>query len=107
MIATGEPITHDEMAAALAAKAEKVNPLLLFRDFAVELDDVLAVLAEGAEKYEAQGYRGRDPEIFEAALARHVQARWRGENIDPESGRPHLAHIIANALILDWHARNA
>lgn len=107
MITTGDPISRDEMAAALAAKAEKVNPLLLFRDFAVGLDDVLAVLAEGAEKYEAQGYRGRDPEIFEAALARHVQARWRGENIDPESGRPQLAHIIANALILDWHARNA
>lgn len=107
MITTGDPISRGEMAAALAAKAEKVNPLLLFRDFAVELDDVLAVLAEGAEKYEAQGYRGRDPEIFEAALARHVQARWRGENIDPESGRPHTAHIIANALILGWHARNA
>ena len=107
MITTGDPISRDEMAAALAVKAEKVNPLLLFRDFAVELDDVLAVLAEGAEKYAAQGYRGRDPEIFEAALARHVQASWRGEMLDPESGRPHLAHIIANALILDWRARNA
>ncbi len=107
MISTGEPIGRDEMAAALATKAAKVDPLLLYRDFAVELDDVLAVLAEGAEKYEAQGYRDRDPEIFEAALARHVQARWRGEHIDPDSGRPHLAHIIANALILGWHANRA
>ena len=107
MIATGEPITHDEMAAALAAKAAKVNPLLLYQDLAEGLGEVLAVLADGAEKYEAQGYRDRDPEIFEAALARHVAARWRGEMLDPESGRPHLAHIIANALILDWHARNA
>lgn len=107
MITAGEPITRDEMAAALAAKAAKVDPLLLYRDFAEGLGEVLAVLAGGAEKYAAQGYRGRDPEIFEAALARHVQARWQGETIDPESGRPHLAHIIANALILDWHARNA
>ena len=42
------------MAAALAAKAAKVDPLLLYRDFAEGLGEVLAVLAGGAEKYAAQ-----------------------------------------------------
>ncbi len=34
------------------------------------------------------------------AIYRHFEAILRGEDIDPKSGRPHLAHIIGTALIL-------
>jgi hypothetical protein len=34
------------------------------------------------------------------ALLRHIQAVIGGEDIDPESGAPHLAHVAATAMIV-------
>lgn len=37
-----------------------------------------------------------------AALLRHLTAWWEGEDIDPESGHPHLAHAGWHVLTLIW-----
>jgi len=35
-----------------------------------------------------------------AALNRHLWAWWRGEDVDPESGFPHIEHALWNAVAL-------
>jgi hypothetical protein len=37
---------------------------------------------------------------YTAALGRHFNAWRSGEEIDPESGLPHLAHVLCNAVFL-------
>lgn len=55
------------------------------------------VYSYGSEKYEDWNYaRGYPYSWSMDSLIRHVEAFRRGENIDPESGRPHLAHAA-------WH----
>lgn len=60
------------------------------------LDDVAAVLTYGAAKYAPDNWRRiREGERrYLAAGLRHVSAYARGELMDQESGRPHLAHAI-------------
>ena len=61
--------------------------------------DVARVLAFGAKKYAAHNWKkGMDwSRMYDAAL-RHLSAFIEGENDDPESGLPHLAH--ANCCLL-------
>jgi len=33
-------------------------------------------------------------------LLRHLEAWYRGEELDPETGESHLSHVLCNALIL-------
>jgi hypothetical protein len=51
----------------------------------------------GARKYEAYNYlKGYPWSLSWNALQRHLIAFWMGEDTDPESGLPHLAHAM-------WH----
>lgn len=67
------------------------------------------VMKGGADKYGR--YNWRDAKIsasvyFDATL-RHLCAWWGGAENDPESGLPHLAHVIANmTLVLDAQAHD-
>lgn len=66
----------------------------------------MAALAftEGAVKYGAFNWRvaGVRASIYEAALKRHLAKWWNGEDVDPATGVPHLASVIACAgIILD------
>ncbi len=62
---------------------------------------VASVLAFGAEKYTAHGWRrGILYSRCYAAVLRHLWSWWRGENLDPESGLPHLAHAACALLFL-------
>lgn len=56
------------------------------------------VYAYGAKKYEAHSWRKVENAVEEytAAMFRHLQAHFRGEEIDPESGLRHLAHARWN-----------
>lgn len=57
------------------------------------LAEVGKVYNFGASKYAAHNYRrGYDFSLSIAALYRHVNAFNAGEDLDPESGLPHLAH---------------
>jgi hypothetical protein len=65
------------------------------------LTAVADVLGYGAAKYAAQNWRqGIAHSRMVAALLRHLMAYQMGQNTDPESGLPHLAHMACNALML-------
>lgn len=60
-----------------------------------------AVLAFGADKYAGRNWEqgfawGRS----DAALKRHLTAWEAGQDNDPETGLPHLWHVLANAAFL-------
>lgn len=55
----------------------------------------------GAEKYAPYNWRKGYPWSWSyAALLRHLYAWWNGEDTDPESGLPHLAHARWHTGIL-------
>ena len=67
--------------------------------------EALLFLAEvggmGTEKYERHNYlRGYDWSLSLDALHRHLWAFMGGEDLDPESGLPHMAHAAWHALAL-------
>lgn len=60
----------------------------------------------GAEKYEDRNWeRGYSWSLSFAAMMRHAWRFWRGEDIDPETGSPHLAAVVFHALALMEFAR--
>jgi hypothetical protein len=63
-----------------------------------------AVLTYGAEKYAPHNWRKGFPwSSITDSLERHLAAWKEGEEIDPESGLPHLAHVACNAAFLIEH----
>jgi hypothetical protein len=88
------------MTAPTKADGEKL-PLHLLPPRALE--QVGRVLAFGAAKYGPDNWR-RPPGLarsrYYAATLRHLLAWWRGEDTDPESGLPHLAHAACSVLFL-------
>lgn len=67
----------------------------------VALMEVGKVLTFGAKKYKDGGWRGVDKRSrYYAAILRHAMQWNNGENTDPESGLPHLAHLACSALFL-------
>jgi len=56
----------------------------------------------GNVKYGAWNYRGAGARasVYKAALDRHVDAWWEGEELDPTDGTPHLANALACIGIL-------
>ena len=65
------------------------------------LDAITQVFTYGAAKYADRNWEGGMAwgRLF-AAMMRHCWAFWRGEDVDPESGLPHLAHAGACVLML-------
>lgn len=65
------------------------------------LEAMARVLAYGAQKYGEHNWRaGMSWSRLFAATLRHLWAFWRGEDNDPESGLPHLAHAQTNIAFL-------
>lgn len=58
--------------------------------------------AEGASKYGAYNWRvaGVRASVYKSALERHLEKWWNGEDVDPVTGVPHLASVIACAGII-------
>lgn len=72
------------------------------------LDQIARIYAYGAEKYSAHNWRlGYEWSKSYDALLRHLTAFWDGEDIDPESGLPHLAsagfHIMTLLTYMEEH----
>lgn len=64
-------------------------------------EGVAAVLAFGSVKYAAWNWaKGIEYSRLIAALERHIAAFKRGEDIDPESGLPHLDHAACCMMFL-------
>ncbi|WP_264041499.1 dATP/dGTP diphosphohydrolase domain-containing protein [Pectobacterium carotovorum] len=65
---------------------------------------VIAVLEFGAQKYAVDNWKSvpdARQRYFDASI-RHITAWWQGEQIDSESGLPHLAHAVCCLLFLMW-----
>ena len=72
------------------------------------LTEVAKVLDFGAKKYAPRNWeKGMDWSRVYSSLMRHLLAWWNGEDNDPETGLPHVAHIATNAAFLvAYNARN-
>lgn len=62
--------------------------------------EVSFVLEYGARKYGPNTWRGLEWSRLYAAALRHLLAFQAGEDDDPETGCPHLAHAAAQVLFL-------
>lgn len=76
------------------------------------LDGLAQVMGYGAEKYDENP---NDPNWrkvedgynrYFAALMRHLVADRSGENIDPESGFPHMWHAMFNVVCLTQFSKD-
>ena len=65
-------------------------------------EDIADVMAHGADKYGVENYRDIPIHLrtYIAATRRHLNAIKRGEDIDPDSGKSHWAHIGANVHVV-------
>lgn len=72
------------------------------------LEALARILTDGAVKYGPRNWeRGMDWSRPYAALLRHLLAWWGGQDTDPESGHPHLWHVMTNAVFLvSYEQRN-
>lgn len=65
------------------------------------LREIANVYGYGAGKYAPNNWRKGYPFSWSySALQRHLNSFWGGENLDPESGFPHLAHAGFHILTL-------
>ena len=65
------------------------------------MEQMAQALTFGSQKYTDNNWlNGMGYSRIYAALMRHLQAWWSGEDIDPESGLPHLAHAACNVMFL-------
>lgn len=69
------------------------------------LEDEAKVWEYGTRKYNAWNWaKGMPWSVPYACAMRHLSAWQRGEDIDPESGQPHLAHVMCNIRMLVLYA---
>lgn len=70
------------------------------------LEPMVQVLEFGALKYAP--FNWKKPmdkmEILES-LQRHLIALFAGEEVDPESGLPHIGHLMCNAMFYSYHTQ--
>jgi Domain of unknown function (DUF5664) len=68
----------------------------------IAMEATARVLGFGARKYSANGWRKVDLHWTRilAAILRHTFAILRGEDLDPESGLPHIDHVATEAMFL-------
>jgi hypothetical protein len=65
------------------------------------------VFEYGASKYAAWNWsKGMAWSVPYACAMRHLQAWFEGEDIDPESGLPHLGHVMCNLVMLSHFAEH-
>jgi hypothetical protein len=67
------------------------------------IDSLGDVITFGAEKYAPNNWRlCEDTSRYKDALLRHIYAYLSGEQSDPETELPHLAHAACNLMFLQY-----
>ena len=65
------------------------------------IEAMAEVLQFGAKKYAEHNWKkGAHWSVPYSSMMRHLLAFWEGEDVDPESGLPHLYHVIMNSAML-------
>lgn len=65
---------------------------------------MVKVLEYGREKYAAHNWKKGLPYTQTAeSLLRHTYAFLNGEDIDPESGLPHVGHMMCNTMFMSYY----
>lgn len=65
------------------------------------LSSIARLYGVGAQKYASHNWRrGYDWSKSYAAMMRHANLFWSGEDIDPETGEPHMAAVAFHAMTL-------
>jgi hypothetical protein len=72
------------------------------------LEQTARVFEFGAKKYSEWNWAkpGMKWSTVIGCMKRHLAAIERGENLDPESGLPHLGHLMCNAFMLTHYMEN-
>lgn len=70
------------------------------------VEDVVKILTFGANKYAPNNWQQVESDRYYAALMRHLSTWRQGEDMDSESGLPHLAHAMCNVLFLLWKQKH-
>ena len=69
--------------------------------FPVEaLEAIVDVLTYGANKYDDENWKKVESYRYIGAMMRHFEAFRKGEKVDSESGRHHLAHAASCIIFL-------
>lgn len=94
--------TYDEIRKTSSTGGQKGQKAARFDLLPPEALFLIAeVFGYGAEKYAAHNWRkGYEWSLNYAAMNRHLWAFWQGEDNDPESGLPHLAHAGFHVMAL-------
>ncbi len=73
------------------------------------LREIAKVLMHGVDKYELNDWRkGLEWTRYYGSIQRHMMAWMDGEELDPDSGLPHLAHVATCAMfLLEYQRTNA
>lgn len=66
------------------------------------LKDLVKLMMFGAKKYKRDNWKKVEPVRYRQALLRHVAQLAEGEWTDSDSGLPHCACIMFNAMVLIW-----
>lgn len=75
-----------------------IHPMLLIQ--------TAHVMAEGDGKYGAGNWKGLRLSRVIDAIERHLLAIKSGEDVDPESRKPHVAHIVSGCSFLSYFMEN-
>lgn len=67
------------------------------------LEPMIEVLEFGAKKYSPDNWKkGLDRKEILESMQRHLAALMDGQNNDPETGLPHMGHIMCNAMFYSY-----
>lgn len=69
---------------------------------AVVIAEMGVAMLEGACKYGRHNYRavGVRASVYYDAIQRHINAWWEGQDLDPDSGMPHLVKALTAISVL-------
>jgi hypothetical protein len=69
------------------------------------VEAIADILGFGAKKYAAHNWmRGISWSQVAAGVKRHLSSFEKGEEMDPETGKPHLAHALCGLTFLHYYA---